>query len=500
MPGSANDQMDKQCEKGFSISFSSDELKAYLLIDSKEIDVCEITCEDINRNLTQCGMVHGIDQPRIDQIIEEKLFNKKFIIANGTPPQMGKAAVFKLTFDPERKIAPKEGDDGRIDYRDMDFLLNAEPGQVLVNKIPPKEGIPGKTVTGKEIPAKTGKDKKIPKGSNTELSEDGMTLVATIAGTIVYSGSTVSIQSLTSIPGNVDLATGNITCNGSLKIGRDIKSGMQVKVKGDLEVGGNVEDAEIVCEGNVTIKGGFVGRGDGSIIAKGNVTVKYISSQSITCNGNVVIGGEAINARIFAKDQIKSISTKGKIVGGMITARKLIQAMVLGADAGTSTILRVAYDKKLMKRAREVNDEIERLEADGKRVKTALVDLFRLKMDNKLPKAQEAVLKQLEGFKKNLPGQLAVLETEQKKIEIRMKDYKDARIIAEKNIYPGVQIHIGTQVREVETARGAMLFELYTDSISSTSFDKKSYESKQKKLKQENVKAAQAALESAHAK
>jgi len=379
----------------------------------------------------------------------------------------------------------------------MDFLLNAEAGQVLVKKILPKEGIPGKSIRGNSIPAKPGKDKKVPVGANTELSEDGLTLIATKAGTIVYTGSTVSIQPVTTISSHIDLSTGNINCNGSLKIGQDIKSGMQVKIRGDLEVGGNIEDAEVICEGNVTVKGGFVGRGDGVIKAQGNVTVKYISNQTINCGGNVLIGGESINAKVFAGNQITTIGIKGKIVGGMLTARKLIQAVELGADAGTNTVLKVAYDKKLIKRAHEITNEIERLESDGKRVKAALVDLYRLKMDNKLPPAKVAVFDQLEAFKKNLPAQLKELEIEQKKNEIRMKDYKDARIIAEKNIYPGVQIHIGTQVREVDSARGSMLFELYSDSIAATSFDKKAHESKQRKLKEEKVKEAQAAIEAA---
>jgi len=81
MSESTDDKKDIQCEKGFNVSVSSDGLKAFLYIDSRDLDGVEITSEIINLNLAKHGVVYGIDQARIDQIVEERLLNKKLIIA-----------------------------------------------------------------------------------------------------------------------------------------------------------------------------------------------------------------------------------------------------------------------------------------------------------------------------------------------------------------------------------------------------------------------------------
>jgi uncharacterized protein (DUF342 family) len=47
-------------------------------------------------------------------------------------------------------------------------------------KVPAEEGIPGRTITNRVIPAKSGKDTSIKYGKGTILSEDGTELTAEI--------------------------------------------------------------------------------------------------------------------------------------------------------------------------------------------------------------------------------------------------------------------------------------------------------------------------------
>lgn len=486
-----------QVDEGFKISFSNDELTAFLYIEADKMQDKDVTPEMICRNLKASGISCGIDDALVEKIAAEKTFDEKLKIAEGVAPEHGQSARFDLCFNPDKKVAPKEGADGRIDYRDMDFLQNAEAGQVLVKKIPATQGKPGKSVKNQPIPAKPGKDKNIPRGANTELSADGQTLSAAKSGTIVYASSVVSIQPMTTISGSIDLSTGNITCKGSLKVVKDIKSDFKVDVDGDLEVGGNVEDSEISCKGNVIVKGGFIGRSEGVINARGDVTLKYIINQNIHSGGNVTIGGEAVNARIHARDEIKLIGSKAKAVGGILTARKLIRAATLGADAGTKTVLKVAYDTELMEKARQIHEEISRLQNDEKRVKAALVDLYRLSMNGKLPIQKQAILKKLEEFKEGLPAQLGELEQQQKDIDKKLSEFRNAMVIAEKEIFPGVQVHIGKQYKEVDNVRGPLIFELYGDSIVASSFDRNSHEAREKARKQKEQKALEAMQDAA---
>ena len=66
----------------------------------------------------------------------------------------------------------------RVDYTALNLIHNVKQGQEICRLIKPTEGEPGRTVLDTEIPAKSGKSVPLPKGRNTEISEDGTLLVA----------------------------------------------------------------------------------------------------------------------------------------------------------------------------------------------------------------------------------------------------------------------------------------------------------------------------------
>ena len=480
MSTAVSEMLSARCDVGYDVSTTSKGLKAFIKLSSKDLGDKILKAETVLRNLNAAGIVHGVMQDSVEKIVNQRIFDKNVLIAEGTPATPGKPANFEICFDTAHKIVPKEDEDGRINYKDMDFLLNADEGQVLMRKTAASEGTPGMSVFGKPIPAKPGSDKKIPVGTNTHLSEDGMELISSVSGTIVHVGSVVSIQPVTTISGDIDLATGNINCKGSLRVLKDVKSNMTVTVEGDLEILGNVEDAEIVCNGNVIVKGGFIGRGTGVIQARGNVTLKYILNQKVIAGGDVTVGGESVSGHITAKHKITFLGTNGKVVGGELSADKLIYASALGAESETTTKLRVAYNAKLMENIKTVTAEYNRLISDGERVKEALVSLYKLKLANKLTEDKMAVMKKLEAFKANLPAQLTELQEQRTKLEKIANECRHAKIVAEKHVFPGVQVQIGIKYFQSERTHGPTMFELYNDKVFPSSFDKATFEAKQR--------------------
>ena len=176
--------------------------------------------------------------------------------------------------------------------------------------------------------------------------------------------------------------------------------------------------------------------------AGGDITLKYSEGQKIETE-NLYVGGEIINCRILARGKIWVKGKKGKIVGGEVKAGKEIRASVLGTKAGTTTILNVMLDSDLIKKYKIVLEEVERLASDEVRIKEALVALYRLQMDNKLPPDKAQALKELEKFQADLPGNVANLEKQKTTIEEELKKYKDTGIIADEIIYPGVKAYFG---------------------------------------------------------
>ena len=70
---------------------------------------------------------------------------------------------------------------GRVDFRELNLVENVEAGQILATKKPPEEGVAGRTVTGKSLPAKPGKNTQIEIGKNVKLSDDGMSAMSNVA-------------------------------------------------------------------------------------------------------------------------------------------------------------------------------------------------------------------------------------------------------------------------------------------------------------------------------
>jgi len=457
---------------GFCIEVSADELNAFLTLISSEDVVKGITKDDLVNELKQAGIIHGLLDDELCNLVENQVFDKKVLVARGIPAQMGKDAKIEYTFGINEKKAPTEDKDGRIDYKNLEYIQNASTGEILAKKIPLTEGSPGKSVFGTDIAPQPGRDKALGKGANTSLSEDGFELKADIDGSIVFTNGITNVLAVQTISGCVDASTGNIECNGSLKITKNVKSGFKIQVKGDLEINGHVEDAEIICDGNVIVKGGFFGSSgnSGIIKAKGDVTIKWIDGQDVISEGTLTIGGEAINCKLFGKKGVIVQGSMGKISGGEVASRYSIQAPELGSEGGATTRLKVAFDAAMLEQLKQVKDELERINEDHARVKEGLTALYRLQMDKKLSPEKEAVLSKLEAFLKGVPEKKAELKANRDTLLEKLKDIENAEIIAEKKVYPGAILHFGVVYKEIVDERGPTKFHIDYDSIVASNY------------------------------
>lgn len=452
--------------KGALLSINLDDTQAFLKLVPAELEGQLLTAEQVYNFMAESGIVYGIKHDVIKNILANPVSGEKVAIAEGEPSTPGGDAEIEYLFNTSNRRAPTINESGIINYKDLNFIQSAKAGQVLARKTPPLRGTPGKSIFGKEIPAKPGRDRAIGRGANTELSSDGLTLTSTIEGTISFKSNIVSIQPTQSIPGSVDAGTGNINCLGSLKIQKNICSEFKVAVGDDLEVGGNVEDAIIDAGGNVLIKGGFFGGGKGVITAKGDVTVRYVEQQKIRADGTVYVGGVVLNCDIYAGDSVVVQGKSSKIAGGNVAAKRLVRVATLGNDAGVLTHVHVAYDMKTVERLREVTRELERLTGDEKRVKDAMVVLYRLEMNGKLPSDKKEVLQRFKQFTKELPAQREALQKEHDVLRISMQELSDARVVVEERIHAGSVIHFGAVYKEInEDVTGGYVFEKTGDSI-----------------------------------
>ncbi len=425
-----------------------DAMSASLLIRKPGKDDPFVTEDEIRKELARAEVVYGVNDAVVQEIISQQRFNVPIKVADGLLPEKGQNAVFTYHFNTTDQHQPKVDEHGHVDYKDISFIQNCEAGTVLVTKTPPTTGKPGMTIHHKEILGPIGRDLSFNNGANTTFADNGLSLVAAKSGVIQFLNGKVSIVDVVMINSDVDFSVGNIDCRGSVRVKGDVKTGFELTVDGDLEVSGNVEDCKLHVKGNIFVKGGFFGEGTGVMEAEGDLILKYAEGQRISCGHNLTVGGEIINCQVTAKEKVAVKGRRGKIVGGEIRAGKEIRAAVLGSPAGTSTRLTVGYNADLFAQFFHTVQEIARVTRDGERVKSALANLARLEMLNKLPPPKRQTMAKLQLFLDELPESLRVLEEEKAEVESKLKELSDARIVAEEIIHPGVRASFGLVYRD----------------------------------------------------
>ena len=431
------------------VTIAKDSMTASVLLRESPSDEGSIMVEEAMDALGRAGVVFGLDENAVVEAINESRFNTPIKVASGVKPKRGASTSFEYHFDTSTKRTPKEDEDGRIDYRDISFILNTEKDALLVTKKPPKQGEPGRSVLGGEIAGPPGRDIPFKYGANSAVSDNGLELRSTAGGAILFQNGKVSVMDVLTIKGDVDFKVGNLDSRGSVRVTGDVKAGFELRIDGDLEIGGNVEDADIRVKGNVLVKGGFFGNGKGILHADGDVTVKYAEGQNISSGGNVFIGGEIINCQVIAREKVVIKGSRGKIIGGEVRAGKEIRTSTAGSEAGIPTGLYVAFDSDLMKDHSKTIGEIDRLRGDGKRIAEALYALYRLQIDGKLPADKQEAFKKLQVFKKELPENLKALNQRKADLEEAIAKLKDDRIIVERKLHTGVKAQFGIVYREI---------------------------------------------------
>ncbi|MEK7814051.1 MAG: FapA family protein, partial [Candidatus Desantisbacteria bacterium] len=317
----------------FVVSIDKDGQTAYLTILVPIKGGKEIAMKDILRKLKQEGVVFGIDTDTIFDVLKHERFNEDVLVAAGNPPVSGKDAFLEFKFPTTKATSMvKELEDGRVDFKNLNLIASVKEGDTLVVKHPAVKGIPGTMVTGIEISARNGNDVPLPAGKNTVVSPDGLELRAAAAGMVcLNSHGKVEIEQVHVVTGDVDYSTGNINFHSELVISGSVMDGFIVHADKDVTIKGNVWKATVTSGGNITIKGGILGKNIGYISANGNVTAKFAEYCRIKAQKDVLIGESIVSSQIDAVGKVMLTGRRGVIIGGKIRAGEEVNAKIIGS-------------------------------------------------------------------------------------------------------------------------------------------------------------------------
>ena len=415
---------------------STDKLLAWLLVFPPAMGGEELSRTQLYDVLVRQGIGYGVDTRLLDQIAhnEKKYFNL-FLVARGKPAFNGQNGNIVDNFPRviERTLEVNEFD--QVDYTALNLIHNVERGQEICRLIKATEGEPGRSVLDGEIPAKSGRDVPLPRGKNTEISEDGTQLLASIDGSVEFSGSSFQVNPVLEIAGDVDFSTGSITFKGDVNIHGNVLSGFTVQAMGNIRVAGVVEAGSTVeAGGDLVVVKGILGDGTTTVKVHRSLFSKYVENAIISVREDLQTDC-IIGSSIYCGRDVVVKSGRGSIMGGRIWAAKRIQANAVGSRSECRTSIHLGGSPC---------DSFER-EVAQREVNTLEMELERLSCQPESP-VRSSLLGKAKIKLMTAEMKLRQLESRDRGEEDDGEEEKEFGRLEAAVVYPGTRIHMGGEV------------------------------------------------------
>lgn len=447
-----------------SVEITDQEMKAWLYVIPPGTGGADLSDDMIIAFLKNNRVIAGINEDRVRAFQDQPLYKENYLVAEGVKPQDGADARIVYNFETDRsKIKLKETASGRVDFKELNLVQNVVEGQPLAKKIPAERGKGGKTVTGKYLEARNGKDIPIPLGKNTKLAEDGLTIIAEMNGQVLLLNNKINVEPVLNIEGDVSLKTGNIMFLGTVYISGNVEDGFSVKASGNIEVKGTVGKSELDAEGDIVVSQGIAGKGEAFIRAGKSIWSKFIENTKVEAGEFVIVSDGIINSQVSANRKILCQGKRAAIIGGFLSAAEEIHAKTFGSFGGASeTVLSVGFDPHSKERLDTLVLNKQNAEKQLAEVQLNFNTLMNIKKQRKeFPEEKEEALKKYGERQFVLQNEIEEIDIEIKQIQDYLNTLKTkGKVSASVKVYAGVKIVIRDVTEDVRTDCKATTFYL----------------------------------------
>ncbi len=427
-----------------SVDVAEMEMKAYMSVTAPGPGGAELAFDEIKGLLHSAGVVHGINEELITDFMDHPRYDQKIPVAEGTKPVNGADAEIVYNFNVNKDDIQLQEKNGRVDFRELNLVENVEAGQILATKRPPEEGMPGRTVTGRSLPAKPGKNVQIEIGKNVKLADDGMSATSTINGQVLLLAGKINVEPVYTVEGDVNFKTGNILFLGTVFVKGNVEDGFTVKAAGNIEIMGSVGKSILDAEGEVIVHQGVLGKNGGTVRAGSNLVAKFIENARVEVDENVLVSDGIIHSFVDANKRILCQGKRASIVGGKLRAAEEIHAKTLGSVAGTETILEVGIDPKRKEKLSQALLRKRDLEKELEELVRNINTLENLKkVQRELPEDKQRNLQELNDKRSGILHELEEIGKVVQEINNYLESLKvSGKVSASDHVFPGVKIFI----------------------------------------------------------
>lgn len=444
-----------------AVDTTKDEMKASIIVSPPSMSGSEASAEAIKRSLAQQGVIEQcylLD--KINEFVDSPVYNIPFEVAAAVLPVDGRDAYISYNFETDpKKLKAKISDTGNINYKELNQIQNVIADQPLAVKMPAERGRGGKTIFGRYLEAKNGKDIQISLGANVKLDRDGVTIKAQIDGEVMLVNGKITVEPIKYLDA-VNVKTGDIKFVGTVIIKGGVEEGYKVEAT-NIEVNGIVDKSRLEATGNIIVRQGIYGKGEGYVKAGKSLWAKFINDTTVEVEENVIVTDSIVNSNVTAMKNILVKGKKAQIMGGHLLATEEICAKNIGSPGGgTETILEVGIDPRAKKRLETLQKqqsdstrEYEKYELDVQNLEQ------QKKLRKKLSQEKEEKLKSYKDTLSHISNDLEEMSNEIEKIQLHLRELKVAgKVKVEGTVYSGVKIYIRDVLDEVKMDTKSVTF------------------------------------------
>ncbi len=445
------------CKNSLSLNISKDRLTAFLKLNEAE-SFDDVQFDEILKEVQEYGVVLGFVSkmgPVKDGMV---------IIARGIPAVPGEnAKVIPKVKLPAARIPKKKakGKD-KVNYRELGNIVNVPAGQLLLEKIPPTQGRPGKNIFAERIPTKAGKDVTIKCGPGVDLSEDGLCVTAIVDGKFVMDKGRPCVLEEHVINGDVDMSVGNVVfCGKSLVVNGEVLPGFELKCRGDIRVKGLVNNARLLVGGKLDVVGGIIGE-DADIKVKGDAKIHFMENvgffetrEALTVTDYIVQGN------VMVRRNLTALEGKGAVIGGNYVIGGSMHVKELGSDAEVVTEVTVGLDHELNVRKKKLEAEKEFWPGKMNELLKNIGSLNEMKKKEgpNFPEEKKKLLRQLNKKMPEVMEKTNELTEKQDRLDEDLLKATEESIYVYGTAYPGINVKIGNAARVITDEKSFVAIE-----------------------------------------
>ena len=443
-------------DASLGIEISQDEMQAFVRMVPPKTGGRTLEEDQIIEALAQRNIVQGVNKAEITRLLDDEIFHQPVEVAKGEFPVNGEDARidYKFRTSTDDIVLTEDEKTGKMDYHNLNLVENVVVGQVLAILVPALPAKHGRTVTGKKLEAKPGKEIPLPIGKNCKAIENNTKIVSEINGQVQLIKGLINVDPIYEVQGNVGLATGNIVFLGSVLVRGNVDDTLTIKAAGNIDIRGSVGNSKLEAEGDIYLRQGCAGKDGAEIIAGHDIYAKFVEhAKLLKAENDVIITEGLMHSHVRAGKRVICNGKRAQIVGGDVLAGEEVNAKTIGSPSYTETMIEVGIDPKSREEMTTLTVERADLREKLKEVSLNVNTLAEQKksLRGKIQPEKEELLI-------NLSQQRAEMSRRLNEIEeriVQIKSYLDVleekgKIAVQKICYPKVKIMVKNAGLEVK--------------------------------------------------